>query len=187
MRRFLGKIELRRSSSRLSGRGSSSSRADSDMDVDERAPPLRPSTKIVNILMEDKNMKLRGHEEKEKFKYLKDRKFEHTITEQTLPRRVLFTLVMQTGVKWSPQGMHKKYITRGSSHNPSTQMDPGKLQASSGVDVEIHINVMQDTLLIIKRFHPVDISNLHHSQQDNPSLIRDTMTSRWGTVIFVSG
>jgi hypothetical protein len=35
--------------------------------------------------MEDKNLKLRGHEEKEKFKDLKDQKFGHTITEQTLP------------------------------------------------------------------------------------------------------
>jgi hypothetical protein len=72
---FLGKIGLRRSSTRLLGRGSSSSRADSDMDVDERAPPLRPPIETVNILMEDKNLKLRGHDEKEKFKDLKDREF----------------------------------------------------------------------------------------------------------------
>jgi hypothetical protein len=88
------------------------------MDVDEREPPLRPSTEAVNILMEDKNLKLRGHEEKEKFKDLKDRKFRHTITEQTLPWRVLLTPVMQTGVKRSPEGMHKKYIIRGSSSDP---------------------------------------------------------------------
>jgi hypothetical protein len=75
---FLGKIGLRRSSSRLSGKGSSSSRADSDMDVDERAPPLRPSIEIVNTLMEDKNMKLRGHKEMEKFNDLKDREFRLT-------------------------------------------------------------------------------------------------------------
>jgi hypothetical protein len=73
MSKFLGKIELRRSSSRFSGKGSSSSRADSD--VDERAPPLRPSTETMNILMEDKNLKLRGHKEKENFKDLKDREF----------------------------------------------------------------------------------------------------------------
>jgi hypothetical protein len=71
---FLGKIGLCRSSSCLSGRGSSSSRANSDMDVDERAPPLHPSIETVNIL-EDKNLKLRGHEEKEKFKDLKDLEF----------------------------------------------------------------------------------------------------------------
>jgi hypothetical protein len=72
---FLGKIGLCRSSSRLSGRGSSSSRADSDMDIDERAPPLHPSIETVNILMDDKNLKLRGHEEKKKFKDLKDQEF----------------------------------------------------------------------------------------------------------------
>jgi hypothetical protein len=66
-------------------------------------------------------------------------------------------------------------------------MDPGKLQASSGVDVQIHTNGMQDTLLIIKRHHPVDISNLHHSQQYNPSLVKDTMTNRWSAMIFISG
>jgi hypothetical protein len=72
---FLGKIGLRRSSSRLSGRGSSSSRADSDKEINERAPPLYPPTNTVNILMEDKNLKLRGHEEKQKFKDLKDMEF----------------------------------------------------------------------------------------------------------------
>jgi hypothetical protein len=45
------------------------------MDVNERAPPLRPSTETVNIVTEDKNLKLRGHKEKEKFKDLKDREF----------------------------------------------------------------------------------------------------------------
>jgi hypothetical protein len=75
MNKFLGKYGLHRSSSRLSRRGSSSSRADSDMDVDERASPLCPSIEIVNILIEDKNLKLRGHKEKEKFKDLKDREF----------------------------------------------------------------------------------------------------------------
>jgi hypothetical protein len=77
--------------------------------------------------------------------------------------RVLLTPVMQTRVKRSPQGMHKQHITCGSSHNPGTRMDLGKLQASSGVDVQIHTNGMQDTLLIIKRHHLVDISNVHHS------------------------
>lgn len=74
------KNKLSRSSSSRSTR-SNASRASSDMQVDEppttRAAPSS-STTMINVMMEEKNTKLRNHQEKDKYKKLKDHEIKLT-------------------------------------------------------------------------------------------------------------